>query len=507
MAAPSTPAAPDTDTALGMAAGAENSPSAPWELIAAATQTKVDADEENRKRVLREWHAELQHDREAVARRTERTQSETRELVRAEFRELARQSEKDQVQNGGWTDAEVAGDQPGANAFCMGGKDCPNKGKPARRNELYPVWKERPCHVFGTGYIVHWQSHFNAYCCVCVQDYVENLHIKGENHFLNMCKRRWKALIDNQVGRAKSRRSLKFQKMLELLDKHLEANGANPMSQSEKYALLRKRVAAFKAATEKGSENATLDEQARRTEVATVYLQELGNICKERNVVQLKVPSGITLTEHEAQYLTEFSTEIYVCFLCRVCKWFGRNDHWAASVSGGQFRCCNCGSLYRPWVEKSYGKGNMVICVNVMDKWEYIPTYWPSEREWDFVVKMMEATALSNAKNPAALMRDSSGSAKLDLAKYLANMHTLPGLQPFTLTEKAKATIAEARGWGKATYLHLEGDLKIRGMQLEKFPTDDELFMHWEEFCTSYANAQKEHLEMQHEVVRDWIEC
>ena len=69
MAAPSTPAAPDTDTALGMAAGAENSPSAPWELIAAATQTKVDADEETRKRVLREWHAELQHDREAVGKR------------------------------------------------------------------------------------------------------------------------------------------------------------------------------------------------------------------------------------------------------------------------------------------------------------------------------------------------------------------------------------------------------------------------------------------------------
>ena len=129
---------------------------------------------------------------------------------------MARQSENDQVQTGGWTDAEVDGDQPGANAFCMGGKDCPNKGKPARRNELYPVWKERPCHVFGTGYIVHWQSHFNAYCCVCVQDYVENLHIKGENHFLNMCKRRWKALIDNQIGKAKSDRSLKFQKMLHL---------------------------------------------------------------------------------------------------------------------------------------------------------------------------------------------------------------------------------------------------------------------------------------------------
>ena len=65
--------------------------------------------------------------------------------------------------------------------------------------------------------------------------------------------------------------------------------------------------------------------------------------------------------------------------------------------------------------------------------------------------------------------------------------------------------LPEQQAGGVTTYLHLEGDLKIRGMQLEKFPTDDELFMHWEEFCASYANAQKEHLLMQHEVVRDCI--
>ena len=55
-----------------------------------------------------------------------------------------------------------------------------------------------------------------------------------------------------------------------------------------------------------------------------------GQLGQTEDVVQLKVPSGIALTEHEARYLTEFSTELYACFLCRVCKWFGRNDPWAA---------------------------------------------------------------------------------------------------------------------------------------------------------------------------------
>ena len=52
-------------------------------------------------------------------------------------------------------------------------------------------------------------------------------------------------------------------------------------------------------------------------ELASNYLRELEDIALKRNVLQLKVPSGITLTEHEAQYLTKFSNRMYVCFLSR----------------------------------------------------------------------------------------------------------------------------------------------------------------------------------------------
>ena len=91
---------------------------------------------------------------------------------------------------------------------------------------------------------------------------------------------------------------------------------------------------------------------------------------------------------------------------------------------------------------------------------------------------MMEATALSDTSNPASVLR--AGGSRLNLAKYLACMPKLPGLQPFTMTEHAKKTIAGATGWGARTFAHLEGENKIMGRVLDSFPTDDQLFDNWE---------------------------
>ena len=93
--------------------------------------------------------------------------------------------------------------------------------------------------------------------------------IKHEQHFKNVCKRKWKALIDHQTGRAKSLRELNFKKMLELLDKHLATEGAEPPSKSEKYNLLRKRTAAPKAVADADLKDATIAEQTMRTELAS----------------------------------------------------------------------------------------------------------------------------------------------------------------------------------------------------------------------------------------------
>ena len=113
----------------------------------------------------------------------------------------------------------------------------------------------------------------------------------------------------------------------------------------------------------------------------------------------------------------------------------------------------------------------------------------------------MEASALSNTSNLASVERECG--ARLNLAKYLASMTKLPGLQPFTMTTRAKDMIADAKGWGRSTYAHLEGDSKIEGKVLDTFPADDELFENWEEFCVAYANANKEHSEMQKRIAAD----
>ena len=158
-------------------------------------------------------------------------------------------------------------------------------------------------------------------------------------------------------------------------------------------------------------------------------------------------------------------------------------------------------SWYYPWVKKSYGKANMALCLEVLGEWQVIPTYWPSTKEWDFVVKMMEAAALSDTSNLASVERECG--ARLNLAKYLASMTKLPGLQPFTMTTRAKDTIANAKGWGPKTYAHLEGDSKIEGKVLDTFPADDELFENWEEFCVAYAYANTEHIQMQKRIAAE----
>ena len=49
--------------------------------------------------------------------------------------------------------------------------------------------------------------------------------IKTNQHFQNVCKRRWTALFNHKIDRAGSLRELDFKKMLYLLDKHLKAEG------------------------------------------------------------------------------------------------------------------------------------------------------------------------------------------------------------------------------------------------------------------------------------------
>ena len=82
----------------------------------------------------------------------------------------------------------------------------------------------------------------------------------------------------------------------------------------------------------------------------------------------------------------------------------------------------------------------------------------------------------------------------LNLANDLANMHELPGLQPFTMTDEVKKVISTASEWDVSSFAHLEGPDKIQGMILSNFPTGDEPFVHWAEFCASYDNAQVEHI-------------
>ena len=114
------------------------------------------------------------------------------ELMKCEFKQM-HVNEADHANNkGGWTDHEAKNEIAGKNAFCSGGEDCPVKGVPQRRNELFPVWKQRMDDVFGESLLADWQGYFNAYCQTCAVHNVDGIDIRSPSQFLNMCTRNWK---------------------------------------------------------------------------------------------------------------------------------------------------------------------------------------------------------------------------------------------------------------------------------------------------------------------------
>ena len=141
----------------------------------------------------------------------------------------------------------------------------------------------------------------------------------------------------------------------------------------------------------------------------------------------------------------------------------------------------------------------MVFFLEMLGHWEVTPTFLGQRRViWDFVVKMMEAAALSDTTNVASVTRECG--ARLDLANYLASMPKILGLKSFTMTTKAKEKIAKIRDWGPSSFVHLEGNDVTQGKILDEFPADYELFENWDEFCTAYAKASLEHVQMQKKI-------
>lgn len=147
---------------------------------------------------------------------------------------------------------------------------------------------------------------------------------------------------------------------------------------------------------------------------------------------------------------------------------------------------------YYLWCDKSYSKANMVVCIKVMGHWKVIPTVWPETKDWDSILKFVEVAPLGDPQNVESMQREDG--ARLNLAKYLADMPKLPWLEPFTTTYEAKVFIDsyESAGWASSSDAHLEGDLKIQGRILFTISDDTEIFENWGKFCVLYAKAHRE---------------
>ena len=85
--------------------GVAGSQSAPWVLVASQKNVAADVDEETRKRVLNEWHEDLQTETSEWLLKKGRIEPEN-ELARVEddLRIMAEDKVKNEERTGGWTD-------------------------------------------------------------------------------------------------------------------------------------------------------------------------------------------------------------------------------------------------------------------------------------------------------------------------------------------------------------------------------------------------------------------
>ena len=104
---------------------------------------------------------------------------------------------------------------------------------------------------------------------------------------------------------------------------------------------------------------------------------------------------GWSLSAEDAQYLQRISVDLVLAFICRHCGGYG--ECWLKALTRYHFRCCFCGSLFRPWAEGAttspYNK--VLIYKDPMSGVKtMIPCKWPATAADNYIMGLAEARAI-----------------------------------------------------------------------------------------------------------------
>ena len=103
---------------------------------------------------------------------------------------------------------------------------------------------------------------------------------------------------------------------------------------------------------------------------------------------------GWSLSAEDAQYLQRISVDLVLAFICRHCGGYG--ECWLKALTRYHFRCCFCGSLFRPWAKgATTSPYNKVLIYKdpVSGIKTMIPCKWPATAADNYIMGLAEAHA------------------------------------------------------------------------------------------------------------------
>ena len=175
-------------------------------------------------------------------------------------------------------------------------------------------------------------------------------------------------------------------------------------------------ASAFEAGLKKESEVAI----EARAMVHVQYLERLEEMARDETIA--RPAEALRLHAEEAQWLTEITEGLCVCFGCRrgECRFYGANHQWIM-VDLYHFRCPNCGEYYIPWADSKKVKstGNYikflpyqtVIAITDIETGVQFafPARWPGEAQDSWLLKQAEiyAAKLETPEDLTAYMKQS----------------------------------------------------------------------------------------------------
>jgi hypothetical protein len=221
--------------------------------------------------------------------------------------------------------------------------------------------------------------------CFDHSDFAENGPTEeAKKAFHNAVKKAWTQKLQEAKGVQRRARNISFS-TLEAIVRELYPGIKR--EQVRKITVMRLKAAATTMALAYAGGSAQYKVEVDKEQLE--YLKEV-----ERMVADPTIATKSHVLQQELQYLTKLNDQLAICFCCRDCLFFARNDQWIRHATRHEFRCPMCKVRYAPWkigAAKAPFQKVIVITDPLTSSDVVIPALWPQTAEDNYFGGLMQA--------------------------------------------------------------------------------------------------------------------